>query len=88
MEMWKSQKQGFPHFHRLGGYDEKKEKNQNQKTGPKSVKYVPGLKCKTCPRLHTGFVVYDALCSESCVAPPPRWCCLPGKALWNRAKAL
>lgn len=50
MEIWKSQKRGFPHFHRLGGYDDKNEV-PNPKNRTESVKYVPGLKCKTCPRL-------------------------------------
>src|SRR5450432_2726524 len=52
MEIWKSQKRGFPHFHRLGGYDDKNEV-PNPKNRTESVKYVPGLKCKTCPRLDT-----------------------------------
>src|SRR5450755_4044993 len=52
MEIWKSQKRGFPHFHRLGGYDDKNEV-PNPKNRTESVKNVPGLKCKTCPRLDT-----------------------------------
>ncbi len=28
MEMWKSQNHGFPHSHRLGGYDEKKTRTK------------------------------------------------------------
>ena len=49
MEIWKSQNRGFPHSHRLGGYDEQTGKNPKNRT--QSVKHVPGLKCKTCPRL-------------------------------------
>lgn len=59
MEIWKSQNRGFPHSHRLGGYDEQTGKNPKNRT--QSVKHVPGLKCKTCPRLDTSLVRHECL---------------------------
>jgi hypothetical protein len=68
---------GFPHSHRLGGYEEAKTRTKI-KNGPKSVKYVPGLKCKSSPRLHiiprlrrsTSAGGWDVEDAASCVSTP------------------
>src|SRR5471032_3093914 len=55
MEIWKSQKRGFPHFHRLGGYDDKNEV-PNPKNRTENVKHVPGwTPCsqRACSQRHT-----------------------------------
>jgi hypothetical protein len=51
MEIWKSQKRRFPDSHRSGGYYGFSERRIKPQPRVKTVKYVPGLKCKVCPRL-------------------------------------
>jgi hypothetical protein len=51
MEIWKSQKRRFPDSHRSGGYYGFSERRIKPQPRGKTVKYVPGLTCKVCPRL-------------------------------------